>query len=116
MASQPTYLLDSPLAGQALDGTSSEATAISRYTVQPPTKPRKRKAPTLRESDWEPYKDRITDLYTSGAPLKRVREAMEADFGFHAEYVPAHSYVYYMASLTRAPGYGNTDLALANGS
>ncbi|KAF2829125.1 hypothetical protein CC86DRAFT_368201 [Ophiobolus disseminans] len=53
--------------------------------MQPPAKTRKRKAPTLRESDWEPYKDQINELYTSGMPLKQVKEFIEAEHSFHAE-------------------------------
>ena len=61
---------------------------IPASPLGPPSRPRKRKAPTLRASDWEPYKDQIIELHTNqGLPLKEVREKMEKEFGFSAEYV-----------------------------
>ena len=48
--------------------------------VQAPSKSHQR-APKSRDSDWEPYKDRITILYTAGMPLKKVMETIEAEFG-----------------------------------
>ncbi|OCK87054.1 TPR-like protein [Cenococcum geophilum 1.58] len=52
----------------------------------PPTRPRKRKAPTLRASDWEPYKARIVELHImEKRPLQEVREAIKMEFGFTAE-------------------------------
>lgn len=54
----------------------------------PPTKPRKRKAPTLRAEDWEPYKARIIELHiTEGRSLPEVKQAIEEEFGFAAGYV-----------------------------
>jgi hypothetical protein len=53
-----------------------------------PTKSRKRKAPTLRADDWEPYKDRIIELHHEGGlPLREVKDTIEREFGFIAEYV-----------------------------
>lgn len=52
------------------------------------TRPRKKKARTLRESDWEPYKDRIIQLHhVEKRPLPEVRILIEQEFGFIAEYV-----------------------------
>ncbi|CAN9213187.1 unnamed protein product [Alternaria alternata] len=52
----------------------------------PDTRARKKKAPTLRESDWEPYKDRIIQLHlTEKRPLTEVRTTVEQEFGFTAE-------------------------------
>ncbi|KAL1613665.1 hypothetical protein SLS56_012249 [Neofusicoccum ribis] len=52
----------------------------------PPDRPRKRKAPTLRADDWEPYKKRILDLHiTQNLPLPKVRQIIEEEYGFKAE-------------------------------
>ena len=52
------------------------------------TRPRKKKARTLRETDWEPYKDRIIQLHhVEKRPLPEVRILIEQEFGFIAEYV-----------------------------
>lgn len=59
---------------------------MSTNLMPPPPKTRKRKAPTLRESDWAPCKDRVLELYTLGTTLNEVRDTIEAEFGFHAEY------------------------------
>jgi hypothetical protein len=56
-------------------------------SVQPPTKSRMKKAPTLRDSDWDPYKSRITELYTSKIALKDVIAIIKAETGFVAEHV-----------------------------
>jgi hypothetical protein len=61
--------------------------------MQPPAKARKRKAPTLRDSDWEPYRKRLTELYTAGMLLKDLKEQMEVEFNFFAEYVFIVRYV-----------------------
>jgi uncharacterized protein YpmB len=54
----------------------------------PPARPRKKKAPTLRAHDWEPYKDRILELHiVQGLSLKEVRDMIEKEAGFSAEYV-----------------------------
>lgn len=70
-----------------LVNTTSNVVTKSSLTMQPPARPRKRKAPTLRESDWAPYKDQVDELYTSGMPLKKVKEIIEVEHGFCAEYV-----------------------------
>jgi hypothetical protein len=58
----------------------------------PDTRARKKKAPTLRESDWEPYKDRIIQLHlTEKRPLTEVRTTVEQEFGFTAEYIEHHA-------------------------
>lgn len=59
-------------------------------SMGPPTKTRKRKAPTLRAIEWEPYKARIIELHITQNPplsLKEVKDTMEREFGFVAEYV-----------------------------
>jgi len=51
-------------------------------------RPRKKKARTLRETDWEPYKGRVIQLHlTEKRPLSEVRILIEQEFGFTAEYV-----------------------------
>jgi len=59
----------------------------------PPARPRKRKAPTLRADDWEPYKKRILDLHiVQKMSLPEVRQMIEEEYGFKAEYVaPLHA-------------------------
>ncbi|KAI4669197.1 uncharacterized protein J4E79_001240 [Alternaria viburni] len=50
------------------------------------TRPRKKKARTLRETDWEPYKDRIIQLHhVEKRPLPEVRILIEQELGFIAE-------------------------------
>ncbi|KAJ4027896.1 hypothetical protein NW752_000144 [Fusarium irregulare] len=52
----------------------------------PPPKRRKKKAPTLRAKDWEPYKARILELHDARKqPLVKVKEMIEEEFGFTAE-------------------------------
>ncbi|EWY90059.1 hypothetical protein FOYG_07685 [Fusarium oxysporum NRRL 32931] len=52
----------------------------------PPRKSRKKKAPTLRDEDWEPFKDRILELYeTHKLPLEKVKTMIEDEFGFTAQ-------------------------------
>jgi hypothetical protein len=61
-------------------------------------KPRKKKAPTRRAKDWEPYKARILDLHdTQNLSLKTVKNMIENEFGFTAEYVPP-LFVYHTCS------------------
>jgi hypothetical protein len=58
-------------------------------SMGPPTKTRKRKAPTLHADDWEPYKARIIELHVERDPpfpLRKVKDIIEAEFGFVAEY------------------------------
>lgn len=68
-------------------GSSHDAQALSATSMGPPTKTRRRKAPTLRAEDWEPYKARILELHvTQGLPLPTVKEKIKEEFGFSAEY------------------------------
>ncbi|KAG9503278.1 hypothetical protein J7337_006121 [Fusarium musae] len=54
-------------------------------TTGPPRKSRKKKAPTLRDEDFEPFKDRILELYeTQKLPLEKVKSIIEEEFGFTA--------------------------------
>jgi hypothetical protein len=69
------------------DFGSTASTMAGQTMLPPPAKSRKKKAPTLRESDWKPHQDRITELYSSGLPLKEVKDIIEAETGFSAEYV-----------------------------
>jgi hypothetical protein len=55
--------------------------------VAPPATRRKRKVPTLRAEDWEPYKARILELHDAQKlPLGKVKTMIEEEFGFIAEY------------------------------
>jgi hypothetical protein len=57
-------------------------------SIGPQPRGRKKKAPTLRAKDWEPYKARILDLHdTQNLPLETVKNMIENEFGFTAEYV-----------------------------
>jgi len=63
-------------------------------SMGPPTRTRKRKAPTLHADDWEPYKARIIELHIERDPpfpLRKVKDIIETEFGFVAEY--ASSYI-----------------------
>ena len=69
---------------------SSDHHDVLAPSMGPPTKTRKRKAPTLRAVEWEPYKARIIELHITQNPplsLKEVKDTMEKEFGFVAEYV-----------------------------
>ncbi|KAH8724935.1 hypothetical protein GQ44DRAFT_617014 [Phaeosphaeriaceae sp. PMI808] len=68
-----------------MDVNNSTALPMPTCMSQASVNPRKRKAPTLRDDDWEPFKGQITDLYTSGTPLKEVKELIEATSSFRAE-------------------------------
>ncbi|KAF2490246.1 TPR-like protein [Lophium mytilinum] len=60
--------------------------AMPRTSMAPPANPRKRKAPTLRADDWEPYKARVLELHiTLKLPLPEVKKRIEYEFGFNAE-------------------------------
>ncbi|KAF5637361.1 kinesin light chain 2 [Fusarium tjaetaba] len=55
-------------------------------SMGPPRRSRKKKAPTLRDGDWEPFKDRILELYeTYKLPLEKVKTMIEEEFGFTAQ-------------------------------
>ena len=61
---------------------------IPAEPMGPPINKRKRKAPTLRADAWEPYKDRIVELHvTQNLPLPKVKDIIQEEFGFTAEYV-----------------------------
>ncbi|RGP65710.1 kinesin light chain 2 [Fusarium longipes] len=63
-----------------------DETVPAETSMGPPPKRRKRKAPTLRAKDWEPYKARVLELHiTKKLPLKEVKTIIEEEFGFNAE-------------------------------
>ncbi|KAH3966044.1 hypothetical protein HBI56_063740 [Parastagonospora nodorum] len=66
-----------------MDYVPSNEFMASPTSMQPPPKPRK-KAPTLRDTDWDPHQVLITELYTSGKTLKDVMAIVKAETGFHA--------------------------------
>jgi hypothetical protein len=56
--------------------------------MEPPAKKRKKKVPTLRADAWEPYKARILKLHIEeNRPLLEVKDTIEREFKFKAEYV-----------------------------
>lgn len=82
--------------GDSEDASASAPAPTSSFTklagpssrMGPPTQSRKRKALTLREADWEPYKARILELFTTQElPLPKVKQIIEEEYGFKAEYV-----------------------------
>lgn len=68
--------------------SSSDARDTTASSMGPPTGTRKRKAPTLRADDWEPYKARIRELHIEqNLPLPEVKDIIKNEFGLIAEYV-----------------------------
>lgn len=66
---------------------SSNAEDVASTSMPQLTSARKRKAPTLRADAWNPYKYRIIELHIEqDLPLTQVKEVMEKEFGFKAEY------------------------------
>lgn len=64
----------------------SHVAEVSAVTMALPVKTRKRKAPTLKEKDWEPYKIRVLQLHVNqDKPLTEVKALME-ESGFQADY------------------------------
>jgi hypothetical protein len=69
-----------------MDGLLGAAQTTLIPSTDPPRKSRKRKAPTLRDEDFEPFKDRILELYeTQKLPLEEVKSIIEEEFGFTAQ-------------------------------
>jgi hypothetical protein len=110
--SQELNLLSEELKDQEQPETSDHVTDLDQsirnlaltqqQLAAPPAKSRKRKAPTLHESDWAPYRNRIIELHIlANRPLKEVREAIEKEFGFCAVYVPGrrHNDSYVLTQL-----------------
>ncbi|KAK4445234.1 hypothetical protein QBC34DRAFT_413472 [Podospora aff. communis PSN243] len=64
---------------------STAATACSTLPPAPASSSRKKKASTLRDSDWEPMKAHITLLYVEeGFTIRRLREVLSEEFQFQA--------------------------------
>jgi hypothetical protein len=77
-----------PHHSESAGNTQSEyaAPAGSTSLMDPPARPRKRKAPTLRANDWEPYKERILQLHVEEElPLPKVMQLIEEEYSFKAE-------------------------------
>jgi hypothetical protein len=89
----PAWQPDVAHSGAVLTSTSRPASTSAASTgpassMRPPDRPRKRKAATLREEDWKPYKKPILDLHIEQkVPLQKVRELIVEKYGFKAEYV-----------------------------
>ncbi|KAF0644328.1 hypothetical protein FPSE5266_20048 [Fusarium pseudograminearum] len=59
---------------------------LTATPMGPPPKRRKKKAPTLRAKDWEPYRARILELHDEQKlSLPRVKTIIEQEFEFVAE-------------------------------
>jgi hypothetical protein len=89
VTSQSFNLSPAPHTSQPHHGleTTSSFQNIVRTSMGPPTRTRKRKAPTLRAEDWEPYKARIIELHIQqDLPLQEVKDAIQIEFGFEAKY------------------------------
>ncbi|KAL9567793.1 hypothetical protein ACKAV7_008096 [Fusarium commune] len=68
-----------------LDGLGA-AQIMPTPATGPPRRSRKKKAPTLRDEDWEPFKDRILELYEMHKlPLEKVKTMIEEEFCFTAQ-------------------------------
>lgn len=60
---------------------------LTETHMGPPPKRRRKKAPTLRANDWEPYRARILELHDEQKlPLPKVKAMIEQEFEFTAEY------------------------------
>ncbi|WXC58018.1 hypothetical protein SNK03_003916 [Fusarium graminearum] len=79
-------LTQEPLVPVSQDLVSLSDTELTATPMGPPPKRRKKKAPTLRANDWEPYKTRILELHDEQkVPLPKVKTMIEEEFGFTAE-------------------------------
>ena len=91
---EESYMLASPGAFAALDAPLQntslpvDAVEVADVSMGPPPRARKKKASTLRAKDWEPHKSYIKQLHNDqGLSLEEVKNRMESEFGFKAEYV-----------------------------
>ena len=88
-ASMPEVLtishFEGPEKSPAVVASNSTNVRVSS-SAEPPASMRKRKAPTLRDADWEPHKARIIELHIDQRrPLLEVRATMERESGLSAE-------------------------------
>jgi hypothetical protein len=86
----PTFTVSS---GHVSDLPTVDTRVPSMHSAQFQSKQRKKKAPTLRDSDWEPHKLRIFELHASGAHLEEVRETLRVEKDFLPEYVTSDEMV-----------------------
>ena len=81
--SSPALRVHAPHNAGHFDDAAQTMPAIP---MGPPTRPRKKKAPTLRAESWEPYKARIMELHIAQKlSLRKVKEMIKEEFGFTAE-------------------------------
>ena len=119
--SQMPHSFDPSIAFRSHQNHSIESPSNVQTTpvdsMGPPTRPRKRKAPTLRADAWEPYKARIVELYISlGLSLPEVKKKIEDEFGFTAEYVKIFMIEQLDFKYTNIIiDYANTEGVLVNG-
>jgi hypothetical protein len=81
-----------------------------------PTKKRKRKAPTLRTDDFEPYKARILELHIDqDIPLPSVKAIIENESPFKAEYVSSRLQVPYCTNRRISIEFDSIEAKSRNG-
>jgi hypothetical protein len=67
--------------------SASTAPVVPEMRLPPSKRPRKPKAVTIRSADWEPYKKAILTLHLEqNMPLRKVKQHIEKEYGFKAEY------------------------------
>jgi hypothetical protein len=67
--------------------SASTAPVVPEMRFAPSKRRRKPKAVTTRSADWEPYKKAILTLHLEQSmPLRKVKQEMEKEYGFKAEY------------------------------
>jgi hypothetical protein len=75
------------MSDERMEDGSSDTLDLLETMSQPEARTRRKKAQTLHDCDWEPYKSTITLLYTTNTSVKEIQEYMETQHGFRAEYV-----------------------------
>lgn len=67
--------------------SASAAPVVPEMHLAPSKRPRKPRAVTIRSADWEPYKKAILTLHLEqNMPLRKVKQQIEKEYGFKAEY------------------------------
>lgn len=90
-----------------LGGSSTRMPQEQRKNIMmPASKIRKAKAPTLRDSDWEPHKDRILELYSQqNMDAQSLQRILSEERGFHAEYALYTKGAFVLADIARLRQY-----------
>ena len=70
-----------PISTSTNSNVQSMAPPPGPQLMAPPLNPRKRKAPTLRDEDWNPVKARVIELHiTQNVPLAEAKRIVEEEF------------------------------------